>query len=84
MTDPTAAPTTEPVPDVDQQVLDTFRRLAAALRAAAVELRGPTAAPGSALHAAGQAVDDLADLMRDDITAAAPVPADLYDLDPEG
>ena len=50
-------------PGTDVLALAAFRRLANALREAAVEVRGPVAARDSALHEAGQAVDELADLI---------------------
>jgi hypothetical protein len=50
-------------PEYDVLALAAFRRLANALREAAVELRGPTLARDSALYEAGQAVDELADLV---------------------
>lgn len=80
-------------PEVDVLALAAFRRLANALRAGAVELRGPVLAPDSALHEAGQAVDELADLIlaeADESVAAVTAvtrPADTedpYDLLPEG
>jgi hypothetical protein len=79
--------------DIDQKVLAAFRRLATALRRSAVELRGPVLGPESGLHEAGQAVDELADLMAIDVTQARArtwaaelhdALGDIYDQDPEG
>lgn len=86
-------------PDTDVLALAAARRLADGLRRGAVELRGVTAAPGSGLHAAAAAVDELIDLVLADInyeppgddtepTEARPTEArpteDPYDLLPEG
>jgi hypothetical protein len=78
-------------PDTDVLALGAFRRLADGLRRGAVELRGVTAAPGSGLHAAAAAVDELADLILAEadrdvaaVTAVTRPVDDPYDQLPEG
>lgn len=92
MTAPDPTPTADPT---DALVLAAFRRLANALREAALESRGPIVARDSALYEAGQAVDEIADLICDEVgepvrpatTATSSVgvtDGDPYDLLPEG
>jgi hypothetical protein len=76
---------TAPEPDV--LALAAFRRLATSLRRAAVELRGVTSAPGSGLHEAAEAVDEIAELIfaePEPVAIRATVAGDPYDLLPEG
>lgn len=71
-------------PTTDVLALNAFRGLATALRAAAVELRGPVLARDSALHTAGDYVDELADLILAEAEAPTAPAEDPYDVDPEG